>query len=248
MRQDCWAYTADLRRSLPLLPHHDKMRHNDNTAFAHTRAHTCKTQASHPLQTGAWRILMQCSCAPAWMCLCTGRLSVEWVGRGEGKEGVIKLKRLGEDELLRIYENRHRLYNPNPVRSASKRQTGREEKEDGGAGWFLVFRLKWTRRVVIFIRMKMGVVFLLFSMSIMISQTAVSEYKAIRFNAGENDDFCCCVANFKGSVSPLLHLWKYHSPCATLQVKCLLKIVHWVPFNMWFNVKTYQSWLYSLCW
>lgn len=51
--------------------------------------------------------------------------------------------------------------------------------------------------------MKMHVEFLLFSMSIMIPQTALSEYKAIRFNAGENDDFCCCVATFKGSVSPL---------------------------------------------
>lgn len=220
------------------------MWHSDKTAFAHTRAHTCKTQASHPLQTGAWRILMHCSCAPAWMCLCMGRLSVEWVGRGEGKEGVIKLKRLGEDELLRIYENRHRLYNPNPVRSASKRQTGREEREDGGAGWTLVFRLKWTRRVVIFIRMKMHVEFLLFSMSIMTSQTALSEYKAIRFNAGENDDFCC----WPPSKVQLVHLRKYFRPCATLQVKCLLKIVHWVPFSMWFNVKTYQSWLYSRCW
>lgn len=35
-------------------------------------------------------------------------------------EGVIKLKRLGEDELLRIYERRQWLYNPNPVHSASK--------------------------------------------------------------------------------------------------------------------------------
>lgn len=40
-------------------------------------------------------------------------------------EGVIKLKRLGEDELLRIYESRHWLYNPNPVHSASKDRLGR---------------------------------------------------------------------------------------------------------------------------
>lgn len=45
-------------------------------------------------------------------------------------EGVIKLKRLGEDELLRIYESRHWLYNPNLVQSASKDRLGREEKED----------------------------------------------------------------------------------------------------------------------
>ena len=35
-------------------------------------------------------------------------------------ECVIKLKRLGEDELLRIYGSRHWLYNSNPVHSASK--------------------------------------------------------------------------------------------------------------------------------
>lgn len=45
-------------------------------------------------------------------------------------EGVIKLKRLGEDELLRIYESRHWLYNLNLVQSASKDRLGREEKED----------------------------------------------------------------------------------------------------------------------
>lgn len=45
-------------------------------------------------------------------------------------EGVIKLKRLGEDELLRIYESRHWLYNPNPVHSASKDGLGREGGED----------------------------------------------------------------------------------------------------------------------
>ncbi len=48
-------------------------------------------------------------------------------------EGVIKLKRLGEDELLRIHESRHWLYNPNPVHSASK---------DGLAG--TARRIYWT--------------------------------------------------------------------------------------------------------
>lgn len=45
-------------------------------------------------------------------------------------EGVIKLKRLGEDELLRIYGSRHWLYNPNPVHSASKDRLGGREEED----------------------------------------------------------------------------------------------------------------------
>lgn len=43
---------------------------------------------------------------------------------------AIKLKRLGEDELLRIYESRHWLYNPNPVHSASKDGLGGREKND----------------------------------------------------------------------------------------------------------------------
>lgn len=38
----------------------------------------------------------------------------------EGDGGVIKLKRLGEEELQRIYDRRHWLHNPNPVQSAPK--------------------------------------------------------------------------------------------------------------------------------
>lgn len=43
---------------------------------------------------------------------------------GQGTEGVIKLKRLGEDELLRIYESRHWLHKANPVLSAFKGALG----------------------------------------------------------------------------------------------------------------------------
>lgn len=39
--------------------------------------------------------------------------------RRQRTEGVIKLKRLGEDELPRSQESRHWLYNSNPVQSAS---------------------------------------------------------------------------------------------------------------------------------
>lgn len=51
------------------------------------------------------------------------------VGAG-GMQGVIKLKRLGEDELLRIYESRHWLHKPNPVHSAFKDMLGRAGKAD----------------------------------------------------------------------------------------------------------------------
>lgn len=44
--------------------------------------------------------------------------------RGQGTEGVIKLKRLGEDELLRIYESRHWLHKANPAHSAFKGALG----------------------------------------------------------------------------------------------------------------------------
>lgn len=50
-------------------------------------------------------------------------------------EGVIKLKRLGEDELLRIYESRHWLYNPNPVHSASRDKAGWGERRGGHGGF-----------------------------------------------------------------------------------------------------------------
>lgn len=43
---------------------------------------------------------------------------------GQGTEGVIKLKRLGEDELLRIYESRHWLHKANPAHSAFKGALG----------------------------------------------------------------------------------------------------------------------------
>lgn len=102
----------------------------------HTHArHTCthlQSQASHPLQTRTWRIPSPCSCAsPAWMCSCVRMFPSEWVGgrgggkkRGQGTEGVIKLKRLGEDELLRIYESRHWLHKANPAHSAFKGALG----------------------------------------------------------------------------------------------------------------------------
>lgn len=45
-------------------------------------------------------------------------------GGGQGTEGVIKLKRLGEDELLRIYESRHWLHKANPAHSAFKGALG----------------------------------------------------------------------------------------------------------------------------
>lgn len=64
-----------------------------------------------------------------FMCFCVDVLVYEktfsWVSRQRrGMEGVIKLKRLGEDELLRIYRSRHWLYNPNPVHSTSKDRLG----------------------------------------------------------------------------------------------------------------------------
>lgn len=55
------------------------------------------------------------------LCVC---VCEEWLGCGGGMEGVIKLKRLGEDELLRIYENRHWLHKANPVHSAFKGALG----------------------------------------------------------------------------------------------------------------------------
>ena len=73
------------------------------------------------------------------VCVCERESALSWMSRRRrGMEGVIKLKRLGEDELLRIYESRHWLYNPNPVHSASKDRLGRGGRRGfAEVGWIL---------------------------------------------------------------------------------------------------------------
>lgn len=87
---------------------HGKMLQN---AAAVTQTHTCNLK--HPIRSEPERCGSRRSVP--WMRM----FSFEWVGSRGGMEGVIKLKRLGEDELLRIYESRHWLRNPNPGHSAS---------------------------------------------------------------------------------------------------------------------------------
>lgn len=90
----------------------------------HTNTDTC-TCASKSAPNRS----MADSDAP-FMCSCADVLvrgNTEWnesAEEGRGLQGAIKPKRLGEDELLRIYENRHLLYNSNPVQSASKEKLG----------------------------------------------------------------------------------------------------------------------------
>lgn len=95
-----------------------------NSTGAHSCSHLQKHK--HPIRSKPECGGSRCS-APVLLrgCACVWEYSqLNESAEGEGKEGVIKLKRLGEDEPLRIYENRHWLYNPNPVHSASRSGLG----------------------------------------------------------------------------------------------------------------------------
>lgn len=79
--------------------------------YRHLRSHHQNPIRSEPERGGSRRF--------ARVLLCVWEQLSGMRRQRRGTEGVIKLKRLGEDELLRIQESRHWLYNSNPVQSAS---------------------------------------------------------------------------------------------------------------------------------
>lgn len=119
-------HTADLRCKRPMssssLSQQDAAHLAKQPKHVNTGPDTCKHK--HPV-----RSKLECGGSRRsghvllWIVLCARTLS-GMNQRRRGMEGAIKLKRLGEDELLRIHDNRHWLYNPNPVKSASKDRLG----------------------------------------------------------------------------------------------------------------------------
>ena len=99
--------------------------HTHTHRHRHTHTHT-RTPAIRFVPSA----LNQCVVDPDALHVLVCENTLIWMTRQRrGMEGVIKLKRLGEDELLRTYESRQGLYNPNPVHSASKdRQAGRRRR------------------------------------------------------------------------------------------------------------------------
>lgn len=83
--------------------------------YRHLRSHRQHPIRSEPERGGSGRLARVLLCVCVWEQLSGMRRQTS----RRGAEGVIKLKRLGEDELLRIHESRHGLYNSNPVQSAS---------------------------------------------------------------------------------------------------------------------------------
>lgn len=137
-----WRHSWNVRCSDPLplcLLWQDAQTHTQGT-----HAHTCNHK--HPIRSKpecggsrrpAHALLPPCSCVrmfpSKWVGRGGERMGLCVCGVGVGMEGVIKLKRLGEDELLRIYESRHWLRKANPVHSAFKGALG--GKGRGGRRW-----------------------------------------------------------------------------------------------------------------